>query len=194
MCVGWQASSGQQVPTNHSLTITQTHTNTRTHTHSLPLSLSHTHTEYTHTHKHTHTYTHTHSTPFSWQAFALAVLSAAAVVVSRVGQRSVKQVGLSERWAGWLQRELEAPFDGPVPTKMQASMVPTGAMNLAAMKKPLAVAQGSQLKAWVATGVENFARACGKDRDEPCPTGQSSTANGGVAKRAVENGNQVCVV
>ena len=191
MCVGWQASSGQQVPTNHSLTITQTHTITRAHMHSLSLSLTHTHTNI---HTRTNTHTHTHSTPFSWQAFALAVLSAAAVVVSRVGQRSVKQVGLSESWAGWLQRELEAPFGGPVPTKMQASMVPAGAMNLAAIKKPLAVAQGSQLKAWVATGVENFARACGKDRDEPCPTGQSSTANGGMAKRAVENGNQVCVV
>lgn len=129
---------------------------------------------------------------FAQLAVALAVVSAGVLVVSCVHQHSAhsQQVALSEGWEGWLEG-LETPFGvGKEPhtkiAKMQASMVPTtGAINLAS-----SLGNTIQLKTWVATGVENFARACGKDRSEGCPTGQSSTAADGAAKRAVENGNQ----
>lgn len=135
----------------------------------------------------------------------LAVISGAAVVLTRAGGGSGggdHRVGLAAGWEGWLQDfSATLGFGGAEPAekrqparlgKLTASVVvPAGAMNLAAQhSKQPAVARGSRLATWVATGIENFARGCGKDRDEPCSTGQSSTSGGFAAKNAVDGDSQ----
>jgi hypothetical protein len=137
------------------------------------------------------------------QAAVLAVISGLAVVLTRAGgSRVAERVGLVEGWEGWLQ-EFAAPFgfggaEAAAGTharlgQLKASVVPTGTMNLAAQSSKPAMVRGSGLATWVATGVENFARACGKDRDQPCSTDES-TVGDGAAKWAVENGNQTSYV
>lgn len=129
------------------------------------------------------------------QAVVFAVAASVVVVVSRVGDNNANlhRQELAEGWGGWLESFAGALgfVNGAAQNgKMQASIIPT--MNLAShhSKAPLRIVKGSRLSTWVATGVENFARACGKDRDQPCPTGQSTLLEGFVASKAVDNGNQ----
>jgi len=125
----------------------------------------------------------------AWQV-GLAVLSAAAAAAFVGTGRGPRPQSLGEGWAGWFEGiASDLGMAGNRHSKVQAaSIVPTKTLNLAMEGKHWRVARGSKL--WVAPGVENFARSCGRDRDEPCSTGQSSTASDGVAKRAVDNGNQ----
>lgn len=110
-----------------------------------------------------------------------------------VGQRPRPQM-LGQSWEGWLEGiagdlGISGSTHAGRESTTKTAVVPSSTMNLAMrVRKHIKLAQGSKL--WVASGIENFARACGPSRDQPCSTGQSSTAAGGVAKRAVDNGNQ----
>ena len=133
-------------------------------------------------------------------ALALGVVSVAVLAIVHGGDGGQpQQEVLGESWAGWMAGIEGGMGIGAATTDahararpaLQAGSLPT-TMHLADRRgaRSLHLATGSALKAWVATGVENFARACGRDRDEPCPAGQSTTEHGGVAARAVDNGNQ----
>jgi hypothetical protein len=135
---------------------------------------------------------------YSQLAVALGFVACVALLLAGARQPAAgtHPQALAESWGSWLEGVLDTPLGlgdaahkQKVSQVLKASVVPL--TNLAAQKgKKLNIVKGSSLKTWVATGVENYARACGPARDQPCSAGQSTTAFGGVAEKAVDNGNQ----
>ena len=149
------------------------------------------------------------------QVALLLAMAATLLVLSKVGRTSARQQTLAEGWEGWVQG-LMAPFGwGGTTNEPPTPVMKTPTMNLAAhSKKPLRVVHGSNLASNpnendthqtesqntdpnhnvldVNGGnpdtkvIENFARACGRDREQACSTQLSTTSLSGLSARAIE--------